>query len=109
MLGFNSLRSEKGYTVVELLVSGSLGVLLLALVVGSSVATRNNYKKDLVRARSNESLRGVIDIIAGDARLAGENLGAGFPAVEVVDSGINDSLIIRRNLLSEVLPLCANI
>lgn len=102
-------RAEAGYTLVEMLVSGALGILLLALIVGSSVASRNNYRQDLVRARSNESLRGVIDIVAGDARLAGENLGSGFPAVEVIDSGTSDSLIIRRNLLSEVLPLCSNL
>jgi len=105
----NKSLGEAGYTIVEMLVSGSLGVLLLALIVGSSVASRNNFRKDLVRSRSNESLRGVIDIVAGDARLAGENLGAAFPAVEVVDSGISDSLIIRRNLMGEVLPLCSNI
>lgn len=107
----NSKRSnpESGYTVVEMLVSGTLGILLLALIVGSSVASRNNYRQDLVRSRSNESLRGVIDIVAGDARLAGENLGSGFPAVEVIDSGTSDSLIIRRNLLSEVLPLCSSL
>ena len=103
------IKSEAGYTIVEMLVSGSLGILLLGLIVGSSVASRNNYRRDLVRARSNESLRGVIDIIAGDARLGGENLGSAFPAIEVVNSGTNDSLIIRRNLLGEVLPLCSNL
>jgi hypothetical protein len=100
---------EAGFTMMELLVSGALGAILLTLIVGSSVASRNNYRRDLVRARSNESVRGVLDIIAADARLAGENLGAGFPAVEVSDGGASDTLIVRRNLLSEVLPLCTSL
>ena len=102
-----SPRSEAGFTILELMVSSSLGLILMAMILGSSISTRNYFKEDLIRARANENARGVIDIIAADVRLGGENLGSAFPAIEVADSGTNDTMIIRRNMLSEVLPLCS--
>jgi len=47
-----------------------------------------------------------MDVIGADVRLGGENFAGTFPAIQLNDSGTLDTLIIRRNLLSEVLPLC---
>jgi len=102
-----SANGELGYTLVELMVSSTIGLVLLSLILGTAVANRNSFRGDLVRSRANETARGIIDIIAANVRLGGENLGSGFPAIVIDDAGTKDTLTVRRNLLSEVLPLCS--
>ena len=101
-----SANCASGYTLLELLVASLLGLLLAAMILSTMNANRNLYKKDLVRTRINQNLRGVMDIIGGDLRLAGENLGPYFPALEVTNSASGDVLIIRRNLVAEVPQVC---
>jgi hypothetical protein len=49
-----------------------------------------------------------MDLVGVNVREAGENLAQTFPAVEIIDgaSGAPDELVLRRNLLDEVLKLC---
>lgn len=103
--------SARGFTVSELLVAMTLGLLVTGLALNSSISNKNAWGKDVVRTRLNQNIRGSLDIIGVDARVAGENLNSSFPAVEVIDGGAGspDTLVIRRNLLEEVLPLCTTI
>jgi type IV pilus assembly protein PilW len=56
----------------------------------------------------NQNLRSSLDLLGIDVRQAGERLPGDFPAIEIVDGGTGpDRLILRRNLVDEVLPLCA--
>ena len=102
------VNSNDGTTIVELLAASLLGLMLLAMILTTMTANRSLYKKDVVRTRINQNLRGAMDIIGMNVRLAGENLGPNFPAVELSDgnNGQPDTLTLRRSLIAEVLPVC---
>lgn len=101
----------RGFTIIEMMVSTALGLLLLGMTVGTVIANRRLYFYDLGRTRLNQTLRSSLDIIGVNIREAGENLAATFSALEVVDgaSGAPDELVLRRNLLDEVLKLCTQL
>ncbi|NLF25019.1 MAG: hypothetical protein GX589_05095 [Deltaproteobacteria bacterium] len=103
--------AEVGFTLIELLVAVTIGLLALGLTLSSVLYSRNAYRKDVARTRINQDLRGALDIIGSTARVAGENFNGAFPAIEVIDgvNGAPDELILRRNLLDEVLKVCVPI
>jgi type IV pilus assembly protein PilW len=86
--------------------------VLAVLIVGSALtvalSSRDVLTADERRTRLNQTLRGTLDLLGIDVRQAGERLPADFPAIEIVDGtgGAPDALVLRRNLLDEVLPLC---
>jgi hypothetical protein len=100
-----------GFSIMEFLVVSFMSALLMGSVLSASIAYKKVLGKDIARTRLNQNLRGAIDVLGIDARIAGENLSASFPAVELADGGGggSDSLTIRRNLLDEVLPVCQSI
>ena len=102
---------EHGFTLPELMVSIVLGLMVTGLTLSSSMMNRFTISKDIARTRLNQNIRGAVDLIRLDVRVAGENLNNSFPAIEIIDSTAttSDRLILRRNLLSEVLPLCTSI
>lgn len=103
--------SDRGFTISEFLVVSFLGLLLMGSVTTSALGYKKVLGKDIVRSRLNQNLRGALDILAADVRVGGENLVSSFPAVELVNGagGASDELIVRRNLLDEVLPVCVSI
>lgn len=102
----SSHSSNRGFTLLELLVTTFFGLLISGLVAGSVLTNRHVLARDMVRTRLTQNLRGALDIIALDARIGGQSLGASFPAIEVADNGQRDTLTIRRGLIDEILPLC---
>lgn len=100
--------SDSGFTIVELLVASTLGLGVMGLVLASTLSNRNVFKYDMVRTQMNQDLRGTMDILGMNIREAGENLPPTFPAVLIVDgaSGTPDELVLRRNLMDEVLKVC---
>lgn len=88
-----------------------LGLLIVGLGLSTVLVNRDVLGKETARTRLTQNLRGALDILGTDIRIAGENLSAAFPAVEITNgaSGAPDTLTIRRNLLDEVLPLCTAI
>ena len=107
-----SLRnSDSGFTLFELLVTSVIGLVLMGLCLSAMNANRWVFGKDTVRTRLNQNLRGALDIITIDGKVAGENLTSAFPAIELVNgSGAGaDELYLRRNLVDEILPLCTAI
>ncbi|NMC64340.1 MAG: prepilin-type N-terminal cleavage/methylation domain-containing protein, partial [SAR324 cluster bacterium] len=103
-------RREKGFTVLELLVSSVLLLMLSALAASTILFIKRAYTEDSARKQINQSLRGTLDIIGADLRVGGENLPSAFPAFELIDGGTGpDELVIRRNLLDEVLKVCEKI
>lgn len=107
----HSLDSQKGFTVIELLVTSVLGLIILGLTTSSVITNRQVLGRDNVRTRLNQNLRGSMDIVGLDIRIAGENLPSAFPAVELTNgaSGAPDTLTVRRNTIDEVLPICTSI
>jgi type IV pilus assembly protein PilW len=91
-----------------LLVAFALAVVLVGSALSIALSSRDMLTADERRTRLNQSLRGTLDLLGIDVRQAGERLPGDFPAIEIVDgaSGGPDTLVLRRNLLDEVLPLC---
>ena len=94
--------------MVELMVVCFLGLLLTSLTLAITQTQRRSLGTDMARTRLTQNLRGALDIIGADVRIAGENLGSAFPAILVTDngSGTPDTLTLRRNIINEVLPVC---
>jgi type IV pilus assembly protein PilW len=92
--------------LVAILLSGIVATAALSMMLSS----RNLYASDRGRTDLNQNLRIGADLVGIDVREAGQRLPADFPAIEIVDGGVGpDSLVLRRNLLDAVLPLCASI
>jgi type IV pilus assembly protein PilW len=96
---------------MELMVSSGISLVMLAVSMSVVTAQRFSYKRNSVDTRLNQNLKGSMELIGSQLREAGENLSGTFPAFEVIDgaSGAPDTLIIRRNLLDEVLNVCTTI
>ena len=104
-------NSDKGFTLFELLVASFIGLTIFALAAESVLSLRRVYSHDVVGTRLIQDLRGSLDMIGINVRQAGENFTVYFPALEIVNgsSGAPDELIMRRNLLDEVLNVCTDI
>lgn len=85
--------------------------LIASAVLSVTLASRRLLRKDQRRSQVNQDLRLGLDLLGIDIRQAGERLPADFPAVEVVNGadGAPDTLIIRRNVLDDVLPVCESV
>jgi len=105
------MRSTTGASMIELLVALTLAGLVAAVTLSVTLSSREMYDSDRGRIDLNQNLRIGLDLLGLDVREAGEGLPLDFPAVEIVNgsSGAPDTLILRRNLLGSVLPLCASI
>lgn len=108
-----SLRSsgERGFSLLELMVSSALGMVIIAIVLSTFLSNRTLVQYDLDRTSVNQNLRSVLDIVGTQIQLAGENLSPNFPAIEIIDGGVGspDELVLRRNLLDEILKLCQDV
>lgn len=100
--------SEKGFTILEVIVASTLSIIVVGMALASTVANNRIFKYDQVRTRLNQNLRNSLDLLGVNLRQAGENFSNTFPAVEVINGtgGSPDELILRRNVLDEVLKLC---
>ncbi|MCP3980223.1 MAG: prepilin-type N-terminal cleavage/methylation domain-containing protein [bacterium] len=100
-----------GFTLVEVLIAMTITGIVVGSVLSLCLSSRELYANDVNRTELNQNLRGALDLIGIDVRQAGERLPGDFYALEVVDgdAGAPDTLIVRRNLLGEVLPLCKRI
>ncbi len=102
--------SDRGFTLVELLVALGVSLAVVGMALATSIAQKRLYAQDAVRTRVNSDLRSIMAIMNVNVRQAGESLPGSFPAVEIIDGGSGpDELVLRRNLLDEVLKLCAPI
>jgi type IV pilus assembly protein PilW len=103
-------RSESGFNLIELLVASALGLIVTSIGLGTFISSKKLVHNDMRRTTLTQNLRASLDIIGINIRLAGENLPASFPAIQIIDGGAgSDELIITRNLRDEVLKLCTAI
>jgi len=93
--------------LVALAATGVIAAATLTIALSS----RGMFETDLHRTTINQNLRAGMDLVGIDVRQAGERLPWDAPAVQIVNgsSGAPDELILRRNLLDYVLPVCKNI
>lgn len=104
-------KSQKAFTLVELLVCAFLSILIIALLCQTVLVNNRLYKTDIIRTNLNQDLRSAMTILSSSIKEAGENLASSFPAVELTkdEEQGTSRLIIRRNVLEDVLKLCAPI
>jgi len=104
-------KSTRGFTLIELLIALAVGMLILTASFTLVLSNKAVYNLDSARTKVNQNLRAGLDIISADIRQAGERLGGDFPAVEVIlGVGLDsDTLVLRRNLIDDVLPVCSNV
>jgi len=104
-------HEQHGFTLVELLVGMVVASFVMAGALTITLSSREIYEADQGRTAVNQNLRIALDLLGIDLRQAGERLPADFPAIEIADGtdGAPDQLLIRRNLLSAVLPVCEEI
>jgi len=107
----SSLNSSRGFTIMELLIASTVGLIITGITLGLTQSSQYVLGKDIARTRLTQNLRGTFDIITSDIRIAGENLSDAFPAIVLVNGtgAIKDSLTLRRGMLGEVLTLCSAI
>lgn len=99
----STLSSAKGLTLVELLIALGIGALLLGLSLSLVLSNRQLYVLDQTRTALNQNLRAGLDLLGADVRQAGERMPPDFSPIEVQGG---HTLILRRNLLDQVLTLC---
>jgi len=94
-----------------LLVAFTVALIIVGSAMSIALSSREMLTIDEGRTRLNQNLRGTVDLLGIDIRQAGERLPGDFPALEIVNgaAGAPDILILRRNLLDEVLPLCQDL
>ncbi|ANM30735.1 hypothetical protein ABI59_15830 [Acidobacteria bacterium Mor1] len=103
--------SSSGFSLVELLVAMVILLLIMAAGLTISMSSRTTLRSDQNRTTLNQNLRSGMDLVGIDIRQAGERLPADVPALEIRDgaSGAADTLVVRRNLADDVLPVCVDI
>lgn len=98
---------SSGLSVTELLLALAIGVGVVAGALAITVSSRNLMQADQTQTDANQNLRSALDIIGNDIRIAGERLsGQGANTIPaIILTGGND-LVLRRNALESVLPVC---
>jgi len=104
----SSPSSDSGFTLTELMVGMAVMLLVTGAALSLSLSSRRAYETDEARTHINQNLRAGIDLLGLDVRQAGERLPPDFPALLIADgaAGAPDTLVLRRNLLDAVLPVC---
>lgn len=96
---------------MELLVALAAACVIAGATLTVALSSRGMFETDQHRTTINQNLRAGVDLLGIDVRQAGERFPWDAPAVEIVDGapGEPDELVLRRNLLDAVLPVCKNI
>ena len=103
--------SSDGFSLIEVLVSLVIAMVVTSAAMSMALSSREVFEQDQRRSIVNQNLRSGLGLLGIDVRQAGERMPGDAPAVEIQNgsSGAADTLILRRNLLDYVLPLCKDI
>jgi prepilin-type N-terminal cleavage/methylation domain-containing protein len=105
-------KSNKGFTLIELIVSMSIILIVGGLAMNALVQSSISFSKDKKNIDSSQSLSAVLEVIGSDIRQSGENINdPNFPVIEFIantetGSMPNSSKIIVRRALTTRLTLC---
>ena len=103
--------STDGFSAVELLVAMTITSVFAAAALSIAFTSQGLLEADERRTTVNQNLRAGIDLLGIDIRQAGERMPGDAPAIQIMDgaSGASDRLMLRRNQLDYVMPLCKDI
>jgi hypothetical protein len=108
-------RTITGFTILELTVASVVSLTILSLSMGMLNEQRRQLLGDRTRAGVNDNLRIASDLTGFDIKQAGERLESNteLPGVAIISGTTEgtdpDSLVLQRQLVTEVLPICQNI
>jgi len=107
----SSREFSEGFSIVELLVALAATAVIAAATLTIAMSSRGMLETDRNRTVVNQSVRAGMDLLGIEIRRAGERLPWDAPAIEIVEgsAGAPDELILRRNLLDAVLPVCQDL
>lgn len=75
----DSIRDRRGMTLVELMIAISVFGVLMGVVMGFLVESRESYNETRERAQVQQSMRAVLSLLTAEVRSAGcDPLSAGF-------------------------------
>jgi type IV pilus assembly protein PilW len=105
----SSPDSNKGFTLVELLVTTLIASVVLGLSLSLITDQRKQYVTNQVRSENNQTLRAGLDLIGTDIKITGDYLesDAELPVVSVINNSSGDQLVLQRKMIPDVLSLCA--
>jgi len=105
-------NSNKGFTLLELLVTLVVASVITGLALKLIVDQRQLFLNDQSRTQVNQNLRASLDLVGTDIKQAGERLTTStLPVVRVIDgaSGASDELVLQRLVIAETLPVCQTV
>ncbi len=116
-LRLSTRSSNKGFTLVELLVTTLISSIILGASLSLIVDQRKQFVTDQNRTQASQNLRTGMDLVGTDVKLAGERLEEDFeqPAVVLIDESHSnntsdaDELVVQRKLIPEKLGVCADV
>jgi prepilin-type N-terminal cleavage/methylation domain-containing protein len=99
--------SNKGFTLVELLVGMIISTIVLGVAFMMFENASKSYSNDKVRVDAGQGLTAILDLIGTDIKQAGEQIdNAKFPTVKISDGGKTISI---RRALTDALTICQSL
>jgi type IV pilus assembly protein PilW len=100
-----------------MMIALTITMIVVAAAWSLTMHVRNLYLMDQARTTLNQNLRGGMEVMAADIRQAGERLPTdplnpnNILPLTIINgtSGASDEVIMRRNILDAVLPVCMDI
>ncbi|NJK41159.1 MAG: prepilin-type N-terminal cleavage/methylation domain-containing protein [Acaryochloridaceae cyanobacterium SU_2_1] len=106
-------NSNKGFTLVELLVTTVMASLVLGFSLSLITDQRQQFVNNQARSEANQTLRAGMDLMGADIQATGNHLQSapGLPVISVINgaSGAPDQLVLQRKMIADTLTLCANL
>ena len=112
ILRLHSQILNKGFTLIELIVSLIIFTIVGGLAMNALVESSNSFSTDKKNIDSSQNLSAVLEMIGNDIKQAGEQMNDGqFPVVVIDDNPSNpgSSRITIRRALTSALTLCEQI
>ncbi|MEL6544864.1 MAG: prepilin-type N-terminal cleavage/methylation domain-containing protein, partial [Myxococcota bacterium] len=87
------LRAERGFTLVELLVTSAMTLVVFASMFGAMIAQQQSYSLQIDSSEASQNARAALSIIKHELRMAGWGLSsstqANFPAVGTCNNDVD--------------------
>jgi hypothetical protein len=104
-----SRTSDKGFTVLEMMVGIAMTLTVSSLALAALSNAEIGFSKDKGRIEGGQKLSSVIDIVGRDIVQAGEQINdPRFPVIRVTPDGARGSRIIVYRGLEEALSICSS-
>jgi type II secretory pathway pseudopilin PulG len=103
-----SQTSNKGFTILEMMVGISMTLTVSALALAALSNAERGFSQDKSKIEGGQKLSSVIDIIGREIVQAGEQINdPRFPVIKVTPDGVRGSRLIVYRGLEESLSLCS--